>query len=68
MNCADRRDEAKPCRTAEVSTGEANVFFATRKKERSMEGCLPASAVLTTETPWASKVNAANASGEAHGL
>lgn len=44
-------------------------FFATRKKkERSVEGCLPASAVLTTETPWASKVNAANASGEAHGL
>lgn len=44
------------------------MFFATRKKERRVEGCLPASAVLTTETPWASKVNAANASGEAHGL
>lgn len=39
-----------------------------KKKEGRVEGCLPASAVLTTETHLASKVNAANASGEAHGL
>lgn len=39
-----------------------------KKKEGRVEGCLLASAVLTTEAHLASKVNAANASGEAHGL
>lgn len=42
MNCADRRDEAKPCRTAEVSTGEANVFFCDEEKEGEEGGRLSA--------------------------